>query len=107
MDAVEAVYDRLDAERNKGPRADPKKIEAILMELEAAMEKADSYVEPNEYDRVAESNVAAWIWESPAPAKIRPTTITVSRRTASNCGSCWNRSASIVRCSANSTKSAT
>src|SRR5579871_677816 len=40
MDAVEQVYDRLDAERNKGPRADPKKIEAIQMELEAAMEKA-------------------------------------------------------------------
>src|SRR5579863_4304517 len=56
MDAVEVVYDRLDAERNKGPRADPKKIEAIQMELDAAMEKADSYVEPNEYDRVVESN---------------------------------------------------
>jgi predicted Zn-dependent peptidase len=56
MDAVEVVYDRLDAERNKGPRADPKKIDAIQTELEAAMEKADSYVEPNEYDRVVESN---------------------------------------------------
>jgi len=56
MDAVEVVYDRLDAERNKGPRADPKKIAAIQMELEAAMEKADSYVEPSEYDRVVESN---------------------------------------------------
>src|SRR5450631_4169889 len=56
MDAVEGVYDRLDAERNKGPRADPKKIAAQQMELEAAMEKADSYVEPNEYDRVVESN---------------------------------------------------
>jgi predicted Zn-dependent peptidase len=56
MDAVEVVYDRLDAERNKGPRADPKKIAAIRVELETAMEKADSYVEPNEYDRVVESN---------------------------------------------------
>jgi len=56
MDAVEVVYDRLEAERNKGPRADPKKITAIQMELEAAMEKADSYVEPSEYDRVVESN---------------------------------------------------
>src|SRR5579863_6509265 len=56
MDAVEQVYDRLDAERNKGPRADPKKIAAIQKDLEAAMEKADSYVEPNEYDRVVESN---------------------------------------------------
>ena len=56
LDAVEVVYDRLDAERNKGPRADPKKIAAIQAELEAAIEKADSYVEPNEYDRVVESN---------------------------------------------------
>ena len=56
MDAVEQVYDRLDAERNKGPRADSKKIEAISNELVAAMEKADSYVEPNEYDRVVESS---------------------------------------------------
>ncbi|MDP8989852.1 MAG: insulinase family protein, partial [Acidobacteriota bacterium] len=56
MDAVEVVYDRLDAERNKGPRADPKKIAAIQADLEAAMESADSYIEPNEYDRVVESN---------------------------------------------------
>src|ERR1700686_4471070 len=56
MDAVERVYDRLDAERNKGPRADSTKLAAIQAELEAAMEKADSYVEPNEYDRVVESN---------------------------------------------------
>src|SRR6202167_1967558 len=56
MDAVEVIYDLLDAERNKGPRADPKKIAAIQTDLEAAMEKADSYVEPNEYDRVVESN---------------------------------------------------
>src|ERR1700722_5998790 len=33
MDAVELVYDRLDAERNKGPRADPKKIDMIQTEL--------------------------------------------------------------------------
>src|SRR6202166_4294275 len=37
--AVERVYDRLDAERNKGPRADAKKIAAIQTELDAAMEK--------------------------------------------------------------------
>src|ERR1700688_3884565 len=59
MDAVERVYDRLDAERNKGPRADAKNIAAIQTEVEAAMEKADSYVEPNEYDRVVESNGGA------------------------------------------------
>jgi len=56
MDAVEQVYDRLDAERNKGPRADAAKVAAISNELAAAMEKADNFVEPDEYDRVVESN---------------------------------------------------
>ncbi|HSP69104.1 MAG TPA: pitrilysin family protein [Bryobacteraceae bacterium] len=56
LDAIERVYDRLDAERNKAFRADPKKIEALEAELKAAIEKADSYVESNEYDRIVESN---------------------------------------------------
>ena len=56
LDAIEEVYDRLDAERNKAFRADPKKIEALEAELKAAIEKADSYVESNEYDRIVESN---------------------------------------------------
>ena len=54
--AVEQVYDRLDAERNRGARADAKKIAALQAELTAAIEKADSFVEENEYDRVVESN---------------------------------------------------
>src|SRR5580698_6513099 len=36
MDAVEDIYDRLEAERNKGQNADPKKIAAIQTELKAA-----------------------------------------------------------------------
>src|SRR5580765_4321885 len=56
LDAIEQVYDRLDAERNKAFRADPKKIAALENELKAAVEKADSYVESNEYDRIVESN---------------------------------------------------
>ena len=54
--AVEQVYDRLEAERNRGARADAKKVAAIEAELTAAIEKADSFVEENEYDRVVESN---------------------------------------------------
>jgi predicted Zn-dependent peptidase len=56
LDAIEEVYDRLEAERNKAFRADPKKIEALQAELKAAIAKADSYVESNEYDRIVESN---------------------------------------------------
>ena len=57
--AVERVYDRLEAERAKGNRADAKRLEALQMELAVAIEKADSFVEENEYDRVVESNGGA------------------------------------------------
>src|SRR5690348_13276985 len=42
MDEVERVYDRYDAERNKGSKADPKALEALQQELKAAMDKANS-----------------------------------------------------------------
>src|SRR5712691_94624 len=56
LDAIEQVYDRLDAERRKGLRADPKKVEAIEAELKEAIGKADSFVEPSEFDRIVEGN---------------------------------------------------
>src|SRR5262252_6302572 len=56
LDAVEQIYDRLEEEQNKGFRSDPKKIEAIRADLDGAIEKANSYVEPNEFDRIVESN---------------------------------------------------
>jgi predicted Zn-dependent peptidase len=56
MDAVDGIYARMDQERNKGLRADPKKIEAFEKEVNEAIAKAESYVEPNEYDRIVESN---------------------------------------------------
>jgi predicted Zn-dependent peptidase len=59
LDAVEEIYDRLETERNKAYRADPKKIEAIQAELKTAMDKANSYVEENEYPGIVESNGGA------------------------------------------------
>src|SRR5258708_3889865 len=56
LDSIEEVYDRLEAERNKGNLADPKKMAAIEEQLKAAIDKADNFVEPNEYDRIVESN---------------------------------------------------
>jgi len=56
MDEVEHVYDRLDAEKNKGTRADPKKVEQLEKDLKAAMEKANSYVVPNAYPQLIEEN---------------------------------------------------
>src|SRR5271154_2780225 len=56
LDAIEAVYDRLEAERNKGSRADPKKIEELQGLVKQAIAKTDGFVEPNEFDRIVESN---------------------------------------------------
>jgi predicted Zn-dependent peptidase len=56
LDDIETVYDRLEAELNKEFRADPKKVAAIKVELKAAIEKADAYVDENAFDRIVESN---------------------------------------------------
>jgi predicted Zn-dependent peptidase len=56
LDAVEVVYDKLDQERRKWLHADPKKIEALEAEVKEAIAKADSFVDPNAYDRIVESN---------------------------------------------------
>ena len=56
MAVVDQVYARLDTERAKGALADAKKVAALEAELEAAMAKAESFVEENEYDRIVESN---------------------------------------------------
>ncbi len=59
LEEVERIYDRLDAERNKGMRADAGKIRAYESELKAAQQRADSYVEPNLYPRIIEENGGA------------------------------------------------
>ena len=56
MEEVERIYDQYDAERNKGVKGDPKKLEALQEQLKAAMEKANSYVVPNAYPRIIEEN---------------------------------------------------
>ncbi len=47
MEAIEAAYDRLEQERRKGPRADPKVIQAL---------QAEVYVVPNLYPTIIEEN---------------------------------------------------
>lgn len=56
LDAVEQVYDRLEAERNKGFRSDPEAVKKLEAELKAAIEKANSFVEPNVYPQIIEEN---------------------------------------------------
>jgi len=56
LEAIEEAYNRVDAERNKGPKADPQRIAALEAQLKTAIEGAQAYVEPNEYTRIIEEN---------------------------------------------------
>jgi len=56
MDEVERVYDRYDAERNKGRKADPAKLAELEKQLKDAMETANGFVVPNAYPTLIEQN---------------------------------------------------
>jgi len=56
---VEEIYDQVEAEWNKGPKADQSKIEYTRMKLKEAMSVAQSYVQSNEYTRIIEENGGA------------------------------------------------
>ena len=56
LDAIDAAYARFDAEKSKGRVADPEKLKKLAAAVDDAIDKAETYVEPNEYDRVVESN---------------------------------------------------
>jgi predicted Zn-dependent peptidase len=58
LEAVETAYDKLDAERNKGPRANPATVERLSNIVKGEIEKANKYVDPNAYIRVIEENGA-------------------------------------------------
>src|ERR1035437_715028 len=53
---IEAVYDKLDAEKRKGFRSDPKKMDRIEAALKDAIATADSFVAENEYARLVASH---------------------------------------------------
>ena len=61
LDEIEAAYDRLDAEQNKGPRADSSKITLLRAQLKMAIDRAQAFVQPNEYTRIIESNGGAGV----------------------------------------------
>jgi predicted Zn-dependent peptidase len=56
MDAIEEVHDRLDAERNKGAGADQSRVETLQTQLKLAVDRAEMYVQPNEFRRIIEEN---------------------------------------------------
>jgi predicted Zn-dependent peptidase len=56
LNDVERIYDQVDAERNKGGKADPAKLKSLRETLEEAIGKADSYAVDNLYPRIIEEN---------------------------------------------------
>jgi predicted Zn-dependent peptidase len=56
MDAIEEVYDRLEAERNKGAKADQSRIETLRTQWSLAVDRAQLYVQANEFPRIIEEN---------------------------------------------------
>ena len=59
LDAIEASYDRLEAEQNKGPKADPQKIRTLHEQVTKAIDRAQTFVVPNEYPGLIEENGGA------------------------------------------------
>ncbi|MDX1984878.1 MAG: pitrilysin family protein [Bryobacteraceae bacterium] len=53
---IEQIYDRLEAERNKGPRASKEAVAKLEAELKAAIEKANGFVEKEAYSTLIQQN---------------------------------------------------
>ena len=68
IENIERVYDQLDAEKAKLQKADPQKIKTLEEQVQGAIEKAASYVEPNLYPRIIEENggvgMKFWNWNA-------------------------------------------
>ena len=56
LDAIEVAYDKLEAERRKGQRANPQRVKELEAALKDSIATADEFVEPSEYERVVEQN---------------------------------------------------
>ena len=61
LDAIEEAYDRLEAERNKGPKADAARIGVLQAQLKMAIDGAEAFAVPNEYMGIIETNGGAGV----------------------------------------------
>jgi len=59
LDDIETAYDKLQAERNKGPKADEVQLTYLESQVKVMIDRAQAFVKPNEYTRVLEENGAA------------------------------------------------
>ena len=67
LDAIETAYDKLQAERNKGPKADEARLTYLESQVKIMIDRAQAFVRPNEYTRVLEENGAAGLNASTGP----------------------------------------
>jgi predicted Zn-dependent peptidase len=59
IEEVESVYDRLEAERNKGVKADGNAVAMLETQVRMAIDRAQAYVDPNQFSRIVEENGGA------------------------------------------------
>src|SRR5271167_1486434 len=53
---IEKAYDNFEEEQNKGPRADPQKVEQLVSRLKTEVELGEKYVNQNLFARIIEAN---------------------------------------------------
>lgn len=56
LDEIERIYDKLEAERNKGARASQDVVKQLDADLKAAITKANSFVEKEAYSKIISEN---------------------------------------------------
>jgi predicted Zn-dependent peptidase len=61
LQAIEDAYDQLEAERNKGPKASPVKLESLDASLKLLIGRAGAFVDPDKYTTVIEENGGAGV----------------------------------------------
>jgi predicted Zn-dependent peptidase len=67
LDAVEEAYDKLEAERNKGPKTDQARAQYLEFQLKNAIDRAQSYTVADEYTRIIEENGGVGLNASTSP----------------------------------------
>src|SRR5207249_3462733 len=67
MEALEEAYDRLESERNKGPRAEEGRLLTLQMQVKLAIERAHALSEPQEYARILEEHGASGLAAAAGP----------------------------------------
>jgi len=56
LDEVDAIYAKLQAEQNKGRKADQSAVRVLQTQFRMALDRAQGYVRPNEFARIIEQN---------------------------------------------------